>query len=74
MRIHPASALSRQQAGTTSISCGTGKDGWPLATAVHFPDADAPLPAQHVNGFYLGARCKHEGRCVPLAQGVVGPA
>ena len=48
-------------------------DGWPLATAVHFPDADAPLPAQHVKGFYLEARCKHKGRCVPLPQRVAEP-
>ena len=59
--------------GATIVSPHTGKDGWSLATVVHFPAAAAPLPAQHVKGFYLKARCKHEGRCVPLAQRVAGP-
>ena len=59
--------------GATIVSPHTDKDGWPLATAVHFPDADAPLPTQHVNGFYLEARCKHEDRYVSVAQRVADP-
>ena len=48
-------------------------DGWPLATAFHFPDADALLPAQHVKDLYLKARCRYEGRYDPIVQRVADP-